>query len=684
MNLDDLIVPNLTASPAGLSRPPSADPIRTSTNQSASIPIKRQKELQEQVLNPARASAPSIQNPNDARHADFGFVPKHYRKTSMDDREVRTAPCDIVADVESDLVKTRKRPAEHSPQVVPTTNLPMFDPTTDATLHNYSLDPVSTGANINPNAAYSNLFNINTSNLDHDPLIHSAPPFQSQFDFQPDPSGMSNQSYASIYDSIGFGQTLGSVEHRSPPKSNAQSSGSTPQPGGETDAMYLTSRHNSMHMPRRPPFGRPESLTVGTNMNSFMNPHSTTNTLHSAGNGPAPAFGANPAFGTQSHVNPNHVLNANPPMMRSSNKQRFDLGPDSDNEDDEDAITFADRSMSMMGEMSRVTDSTMDATGLSWDPSLNNGMVAFGSNQTLPFGSTSDLMSATQEWNTLGLDDGLQGAAAPSVSDIRNKGNDPRRQKIPRTISTPNTVAYGSMQGFPGLSESNPSSPPHNGFQSSMPSRPETPGGSKQGDQGGQATTCTNCYTQTTPLWRRNPEGQPLCNACGLFLKLHGVVRPLSLKTDVIKKRNRGSGNAAPVGSSRSKTKSRKNSTAQPNSVNTPVAKIAPESQSPASTSGSAGSRHTPTGSTVGKGNVPIAPGPPKPTNPAVANTTPIPSRPKAIPTSKKSNKKARPSGHSGGEDLEMANADDTSGPTRGGPLHDRSAEGWSWLTMSL
>lgn len=34
------------------------------------------------------------------------------------------------------------------------------------------------------------------------------------------------------------------------------------------------------------------------------------------------------------------------------------------------------------------------------------------------------------------------------------------------------------------------------------------------------------CFTQTTPLWRRKPEGHPLCNACGLFLKLHGVVRP--------------------------------------------------------------------------------------------------------------------------------------------------------------
>ncbi|KIK98250.1 hypothetical protein PAXRUDRAFT_824042 [Paxillus rubicundulus Ve08.2h10] len=72
-------------------------------------------------------------------------------------------------------------------------------------------------------------------------------------------------------------------------------------------------------------------------------------------------------------------------------------------------------------------------------------------------------------------------------------------------------------------------------------------GSSDDGDQA--PTSCTNCQTTNTPLWRRDPEGQPLCNACGLFYKLHGVVRPLSLKTDIIKKRNRASG--APNGNAR-------------------------------------------------------------------------------------------------------------------------------------
>ncbi|GAV54829.1 hypothetical protein ZYGR_0AS01520 [Zygosaccharomyces rouxii] len=68
-------------------------------------------------------------------------------------------------------------------------------------------------------------------------------------------------------------------------------------------------------------------------------------------------------------------------------------------------------------------------------------------------------------------------------------------------------------------------------------------------------TKCTHCHTRTTPLWRRDPMGNPLCNACGLFLKLHGVVRPLSLKTDVIKKRQRNTNGNKVKGVNRVKRK---------------------------------------------------------------------------------------------------------------------------------
>ena len=38
---------------------------------------------------------------------------------------------------------------------------------------------------------------------------------------------------------------------------------------------------------------------------------------------------------------------------------------------------------------------------------------------------------------------------------------------------------------------------------------------------------CVNCHTSDTPLWRRGLDGQPLCNACGLYFKQHKSYRPL-------------------------------------------------------------------------------------------------------------------------------------------------------------
>lgn len=52
-------------------------------------------------------------------------------------------------------------------------------------------------------------------------------------------------------------------------------------------------------------------------------------------------------------------------------------------------------------------------------------------------------------------------------------------------------------------------------------------------------TCCANCNTQTTSLWRRNSQGSPVCNACGLYWKLHGIQRPVHMRKDKVCNRNR-------------------------------------------------------------------------------------------------------------------------------------------------
>ncbi|GMF09444.1 unnamed protein product [[Candida] boidinii] len=120
------------------------------------------------------------------------------------------------------------------------------------------------------------------------------------------------------------------------------------------------------------------------------------------------------------------------------------------------------------------------------------------------------------------------------------------KRKSISTGSSLGSVASGGLAGAKGRRVSKANNKFNSNNNDEESGTPGVEGSAGIGVSGGTAGTpsppisCTNCNTRTTPLWRRNPEGQPLCNACGLFLKLHGVVRPLSLKTDVIKKRQRG------------------------------------------------------------------------------------------------------------------------------------------------
>ncbi|KAL9107849.1 MAG: hypothetical protein Q9187_008371 [Circinaria calcarea] len=372
------------------------------------------------------------------------------------------------------------------------------------------------------------------------------------------------------------------------------------------------------------------------------------------------------------------------PLARQDNL--FSFGGDSDNEEEE-GIPFGDRSSTMQTDYPLMEDASGDMhTSMQWDANLGGQLNTMAARyprgpprKQVTIGGT-EMVSAPQDWGQ-GGSLGRNHGSAVSVSDIRNRGSDPRRQKIPRTSSTPNALHLAQQQAMLQRPQSSPNSPPESRFSSVVPSRPVSPGGSKNGDNNGIPTTCTNCFTQTTPLWRRNPEGHPLCNACGLFLKLHGVVRPLSLKTDVIKKRNRGSGNTIPVGTAStrsSKKASRKNSIIH-SPVTTPTSNQAhsAESESPSSTHGS-GNAASPAGSTPtshgvtnavpnAKGSVvAIAAAPLKPAStPTLSNA---PARPMAGGTPKRQRRQSKGglnnSAAADGHEAEMGDADDSNGRT--------------------
>ncbi|RMD40651.1 hypothetical protein DV735_g4468, partial [Chaetothyriales sp. CBS 134920] len=597
MNLDDFIVHTSVASPTALPTPsPSVAATSAASSHPQPIPIKnRSNPLLLHPTDTFHASVPEISAPTSRNH-EFDYVQKRVRKTSIDERR-----------------GNRKRPANFSPQVPPLT-VP-----TNANAHElangmpeYSLDQSHINGFSVPTTLHNQLsLNIDSFGVNDDPILTSAGPYHSGFTFSPGASPMvTNQTFPSLYPQSSITSSLNSGDYYSPPHSDYPSTASTPQPGHDHDGQqfYIEQSGLEFRHPRTIPFFNQRQHQLSHHASQFSYPEHSD---HGFGGVLVPTFDRR-----------------SPETSLAGNDSMFQFGADSDNEDFDG--NFGDHTMLMDSDFGNVGDPTLDlGSGLQWDNSLADYGTPSRSGvlKQVRIGG-AEMVDSSHEW-TSDIPSRTQGSAS-SISDIRSR-NDPRRQKIPRTTSTP---ALSTIQ------DSTTTSPGESAFSSRAPSRPGSPG-PKNTDQNGVPTTCTNCFTQTTPLWRRNPEGQPLCNACGLFLKLHGVVRPLSLKTDVIKKRNRGSGNSLPVGSSStrlSKKSSRKNSSLAQLGTSAPAASQTGEQNSasppsmPGSTSGSTATTPASFSGAIGTktGVVPIAAAPPKPpVQPTISQARPVPVAPK-------------------------------------------------------
>ena len=87
MNLDDFIFPSSVGSPAGLSPQASNEDAAPFNATAPAIPIRKPHLANDHNLSLARASAPSVP-PAISKEDEFGYVPRHVRKTSIDERRV--------------------------------------------------------------------------------------------------------------------------------------------------------------------------------------------------------------------------------------------------------------------------------------------------------------------------------------------------------------------------------------------------------------------------------------------------------------------------------------------------------------------------------------------------------------------------------------------------------------------
>ncbi|KAI9345638.1 hypothetical protein BDR26DRAFT_856375 [Obelidium mucronatum] len=69
--------------------------------------------------------------------------------------------------------------------------------------------------------------------------------------------------------------------------------------------------------------------------------------------------------------------------------------------------------------------------------------------------------------------------------------------------------------------------------------QPNIPASTVTGSSNDKRKVCSNCETTVASSWRRDTQGNPLCNSCSVYARMYGIPRPKDMRKDKISNRQR-------------------------------------------------------------------------------------------------------------------------------------------------